>query len=132
MQSSASRWNIACYTNASTQHINFCMESRKSHQKVLIDNLSKETSTFSTTMMYRASVFKTNFSSKLRSPEIGCPDDPHAEQSTTSWFGSYACYKEMELENQLNIVRVFSSQSKRKQCLIMSYLCINNQKHLLI
>jgi hypothetical protein len=96
------------------------MENRKTHQKVLIENMSKETTTFSTTMMYRASVFKANFSSKLRSPEIGCPDDPHAEQSTTSWFGSYAFYKEMELENKLHIVCIFSSQSKRKQYQIMA------------
>lgn len=39
-------------------------------------------------MMYLASVFIINFSKEFKSPEILCPENPQAAQSTTSWFGS--------------------------------------------
>ena len=59
---------------------------------MFMENLSRP-NTFSTTMIYRASVFITILSNKFMSPEMACPDDPHAEQSTVSWFGSFSKFQ---------------------------------------
>lgn len=44
--------------------------------------------TFSTTMIYRASLLMMVLSSKFKSPVIAKPEEPQAEQSTASLPGS--------------------------------------------
>ena len=58
--------------------------------------------TFSITIMYRASVFIVSDSSMLMSLEIGCPEDPQSEQSTTSLFGSFTKCQHMKFKQLIS------------------------------
>lgn len=58
--------------------------------------------TFSITIMYRASVFIVSDSSMLMSLEIGCPEDPQSEQSTTSLFGSFTQCHHMKFKQLIS------------------------------
>jgi hypothetical protein len=56
-------------------------------EESLLDCKSK-IGTFSTTMIYRASVDKFNLLKMFRSPVIACPEAPRMEQSICSSSGS--------------------------------------------
>lgn len=89
-------WNLIENTILS-QPLEYCMLNRNQNFKklwfrndtdMLGENLYRA-DTFSTTMIYRASVFITSLSNRFMSPDMACPEGPQAEQSTISCFGSF-------------------------------------------
>lgn len=99
-RSSASRWKMACcITNNVWQltHVHdlwfikfphYCLQNHSWWAEQVI--IYETEITFSMTITYRASVFRVNFCSRSKSPEMAYPEEPQAAQSTVSCSGSYS------------------------------------------